>query len=231
MNIFSLSVVLPAYNEEQIIKETVLSCIKYLSENFNEFEILVVNDGSLDKTKDIVDELSDKFIEVRLINHNNNQGYGSALNRGLESAVMDYIFFMDSDGQFDICDMDLMIPLVTRQNVVLGYRASRADNMVRSLNAYLYSLYIKLFFGLEVKDINCAFKLFPRSAFDKVKPIKSRGALFSAELLIKFVRNGFEIKEVGVNHYPRTSGEQSGANLNVIFTMFKESWDIHKDLQ
>jgi len=231
MDAFSLSVVLPAYNEEQNIKETVLSCIKYLSKNFNEFEILVVNDGSSDKTKDIVAELSNKFREVMLISHNNNQGYGSALNSGLESAVMDYIFFMDSDGQFDFSEISILIELLSERNVVIGYRVGRADNLIRRLNAYLYNLYIKLFFGLKVIDIDCAFKLFPKSAFDSVKPLKSRGALYSAELLIKFVRNGFEIKEVGVNHYPRSFGKQSGASLSVILKMFKESWDFRNDLR
>jgi len=230
MNTFSLSVVLPAYNEEQNIKETVLSCIKYLSKNFNEFEILVVNDGSSDKTKDIVTELSNKFREVMLINHNNNQGYGSALNSGFESAVKDYIFLMDSDGQFDIKDLDKMIPNVTGENVILGYRKARADNIVRSLNANLYNLYIKLIFGLKVKDIDCAFKLFPKTAYDKIKPVKSRGALYSAELLIKLVRNGYKFNEIGVNHYPRSYGEQSGANLAVILRMFKESWAFRKEL-
>jgi len=160
-----------------------------------------------------------------------NKGYGAALDRGFEYAEKDYIFLMDSDGQFDIKDLDLMIPFVSKINVVSGYRTTRADKVVRRLNAYLYNIYIKLFFGLNVKDIDCAFKLFPKSAFDKVKPIKSRGALYSAELLIKFVRNGFEIKEVGVNHYPRSFGKQSGASLSVILKMFKESWDFRNDLR
>ncbi len=231
MNSFSISVVLPAYNEEENIKNTLLNCINFLNEGFENYEVIAVNDGSSDRTKEEIKNMMLENSRIKLVDHAVNQGYGAALNSGFESAVKDYIFLMDSDGQFDISDMDLMIPLVTGQNVVLGYRTSRADNMVRSLNAYIYNLYIKLFFGLKVIDIDCAFKLFPKSAFDYVKPIKSRGALYSAELLIKFVRNGFEIKEVGVNHYPRTYGEQSGANLNVIFKMFKESWDFYKDLR
>ena len=87
-----------------------------------------------------------------------------------------------------------------------------------------------MLFGLSVKDIDCAFKIFPRAAFDAIKPVKSRGALYSAELLIKFKRSGYEITEVGVNHYPRSYGEQSGANLAVILKMFKESWKFRKEL-
>ena len=157
-------------------------------------------------------------------------GYGTALNSGLERAKMNYIFFMDSDGQFDFTEINRLLPYLSEENIVIGYRIKRADNLIRSLNAFLYNMYIRLFFGLKVKDIDCAFKIFPKYAFDSIKPIKSRGALYSAELLLKFVRNGYKIKEIGVNHFPRSYGEQSGANLSVILRMFKESWKFRKEL-
>ena len=231
MNNFSLSVVLPAYNEEQNIKEAVQNCINYLSKNFSDFEILAVNDGSSDKTGDIISGLAEEYGEVRLINHETNRGYGAALNSGFENSTKEYIFLMDSDGQFNIRDLDKMTSQVTGENIVIGYRRNRADNVIRKLNSYLYGIYIKLFFDLKVKDVDCAFKLFSKSAFDAVKPIKSRGAIYSAELLIKFLKNGLEISEVGVNHYPRFLGTQSGAKLNVILQMFKESWVFRKELR
>ena len=215
MEKFSLSVVLPAFNEEQNIHQTVSDCIDYLSKNFNDYEILVIDDGSYDKTGEIVSRLTRQHSELRLVRHEKNLGYGAALNSGFEQSTKEYIFLMDSDGQFVINDLDLMVPLVSGNNLVLGYRISRADNSIRSLNAFLYNLYIRILFGLNIKDIDCAFKLIPKSAFDSVKPIKSRGALYSAELLIKIVKNSYEISEVGVKHLPRKLGEQSGANLCV----------------
>ena len=230
MNNFSISVVLPAYNEEENIKNTLSNCINFLSKKFEDYEIIAVNDGSSDLTKVEIEKMMHENSRIELIDHSVNQGYGAALNSGFECASKDYIFLMDSDGQFDIKDIDLMTPFVTGQNVVLGYRKNRADNFIRSLNAYLYNLYIKLLFGLRVKDIDCAFKLFPKTAYEKIKPIKSRGALYSAELLIKLVRNGYKVKEIGVNHYPRSYGEQSGANISVIIKMFKESWAFRREL-
>ena len=230
MNNFSLSVVLPAFNEEKNIHQTVSNCIDYLSKNFDEYEILVIDDGSYDKTGEIVSKLIRQHSELRLIRHETNLGYGAALNSGFENSTKKYIFLMDSDGQFDINDMDRMVSLVTGNNLVLGYRIIRADNFIRTLNAFFYNLYIRILFGLKVKDIDCAFKLIPKSAFDTVKPLKSKGALFSAELLIKIVKNGYGISEVGVKHFPRELGEQSGANLTVILKMFKESWEFRKEL-
>ena len=229
MNI-SLSVVFPAYNEEKNINKTITDCLAYLAENFDDYEIIVVNDGSTDNTAGETQNLIDTNKKIRLINHEVNMGYGTALNTGLEAASRDYIFFMDSDGQFDITELEKLMPYLKESHIVIGYRIQRADSFIRTLNAYLYGLYIRLFFGLNVKDIDCAFKIFPKSAFDKVKPIRSRGALYSAELLIKFRKYGFSFSEVGVNHFPRSYGEQSGANLAVIFKMFKESWEFRKEL-
>jgi len=231
MNSLSISVVLPAYNEEENIKNTLSECIDFLDKQFEDYEIIAVNDGSSDGTKKKIEIMARKFSRIKLIEHSVNQGYGAALNSGFENASKDYILLMDSDGQFDIKDLDLLIPSVTGENVILGYRKTRADNFVRNLNANLYNLYIKLLFGLRVKDIDCAFKLFPRTAYNKIKPVNSRGALYSAELLIKLSRNGFKFKEIGVNHYPRSYGEQSGANLAVILKMFKESWAFRRELQ
>ena len=127
MNNFSLSVVLPAFNEEQNIHQTVLNCIDYLSKNFDAYEIIVIDDGSDDKTGEIVFKLARQHSELKLVRHETNLGYGAALNSGFENSTKEYIFLMDSDGQFDINDLDRMVPLVSGNNLVLGYRISRAD--------------------------------------------------------------------------------------------------------
>lgn len=227
----SLSVVLPAHNEEENIANTVSDCISYLGSNFSGYEVIVVNDGSRDRTREIVEELSRQNPAVVLVNHEINKGYGSALRSGFDKASMDYIFFMDSDGQFDITDLDRLAPHIGGKNVVIGYRENRADSFIRSLNAWMYGLYIRFIFGLSVKDMDCAFKIFPTEAYHKVRPIKSGGALFSAEFLIKLKRVGYVFKEVPVRHFPRKFGSQSGANLKVILRMFRESWKLRNELR
>jgi len=228
---FSLSVVLPAYNEEENIRKTVLQAVSYLEDRLDNYEIIAVNDGSLDKTAEIVTELAHDNPKLSLVNHTENQGYGAALRSGFEKASLDYIFLMDSDGQFDIGELDHFLPFLEDSIAVIGYREKRADSFIRTLNARLYHVYIWIIFGLKLKDIDCAFKIFPRAAYEKIRPIKSGGALFSAELLIKLIRNGIRIKEIPVSHYPRLFGKQTGANLGVILRMFKECWKLRNDIR
>jgi glycosyltransferase involved in cell wall biosynthesis len=227
----SLSVVLPAYNEAKNIEGTVSEAISYLRAKFERFEIIVVNDGSVDGTREVVERLSLSNPMVVLINHPVNLGYGSALRSGFERASLDYIFFMDSDGQFKISDVDRLIPFIENYDAIVGYRGKRVDPFIRSLNTWLYHLFIRFLFGLKIKDMDCAFKLFPRTAYLAIKPIKSGGALISAELLIKLGKKGFKIKEVPVRHFPRRFGKQTGANLKVILRMFKECWKLRNELR
>ena len=227
----SLSVVLPAYNEAKNIQKTINDAVFYLEKKVRDYEIIVVNDGSVDETREIVERLSLSNPKIVLVNHPKNLGYGSALRTGFERASLDYIFFMDSDGQFDISDIDRLIPFIKDYEVIVGYREKRADPFIRSLNTWLYHLFIRLLFGLKIRDMDCAFKLFPRTAFQAIRPIKSGGALFSAELLIKLVMKGLKIKEVPVRHFPRRFGKQTGANLRVILRMFKECRKLRDELR
>lgn len=230
MSNISISAILPAHNEAENIKTTVENCVFYLEKNASDYEVVVVNDGSSDDTKEIVEELASLNSKVVLVNHEINKGYGSALRSGFDEAKKDFIFFMDSDGQFSIQDLDRLLPLANVENVVIGYREDRADSFIRSLNAWMYAMYIYLMFGLNVKDMDCAFKIFPTKAYQDIKPIKAGGALFTAEFLIKLKRTGFNFKEVPVRHFPRQFGTQSGANIKVILRMFKESWKLRNEL-
>lgn len=231
MKNLSLSVVLPAHNEEGNISNTVADCVAYLTAAVPDYEVIVVNDGSKDRTREIVEGLGRQNPKVVLVNHDVNRGYGSALRSGFDKASLEYIFFMDSDGQFDIKDLDKLIPFADAGRAVIGYRENRADSFIRSLNAWMYGLYIRLVFGLGVRDMDCAFKIFPSEAYRKVRPIKSDGALFSAEFLIKLKKAGYTFKEVPVMHFPRQFGSQSGANLKVILKMFRESWKLRNDIR
>lgn len=226
----SISVVLPAYNEVENIERTIGSSALYLAERGIDYEIIIVNDGSTDGTDRLVEELASQNSRIRLINHPQNLGYGSALRSGFERASLDYIFLMDSDGQFDISDLDRFLPHIKEFNAIIGYREKRADPIVRSLNAWMYHIFIQQIFDLKAKDMDCAFKLFPRDIYRAIRPIKSNGALFSAEFLLKFHMRGFSILEIPVRHFPRQFGTQTGASLRVIFKMFRECWSLKREL-
>jgi glycosyltransferase involved in cell wall biosynthesis len=229
----SLSVVLPAYNEAENIGLVIASIVRYLGDREICYEIIVVNDGSTDQTKAIVSKLITKNPQIRLINHPQNLGYGSALRSGFDQALHEYIFLTDGDGQFEISDLDSFLPYIYNSQgqilsqVVIGYRAKRADVFVRSLNAWLYHIFIQSVLGIKAKDIDCAFKLFPRSVYQAIKPIKSDGALFSAEFLLKLKH--LSMIELPVQHLPRRFGVATGANIKVILKMFWECWQLKKE--
>lgn len=228
--LLSISTVLPAYNEAENIETTVCECLDFLGTHTADFEVIVINDGSTDGTPGVVERAFADEPRVRLVSHEMNRGYGAALRTGFDSSTMDYIFLMDSDGQFSIAHLTRLLPHASAHDIVIGYREHRADPLIRSINAGLYMMFIRALFGLKVRDVDCAFKLFPRRAYESVRPVKANGALFSAELLIKLVKGGYKLTEVGVGHYPRREGVQSGASLGVIVRMFRELWELRNDL-
>jgi len=218
-----LSVVLPAYNEEANVEAVVRHCVDYLDSRGIDYELLVVNDGSHDRTGAILDGLVAQVPRLRPLHHPQNRGYGAALRTGFDAAQKRFVFYMDGDGQFDIRDLDVILPLVTDDDhIVTGYRIERRDPFVRRLNAKLFGGFlVRVMLGVRVRDLNCAFKLIPKKVFDHIT-LESTGALINAELYGRAVRSGFPIKEVGVHHYPRTAGVQTGAHLSVILRAFYE---------
>lgn len=233
----AISVVLPAFNEADNIEQTVRAVITYMRSRAIEYEVIVVDDGSIDRTGEIVAALALINPYIQLVTHSKNLGYGSALRSGFDLAVKEYIFLMDSDRQFDISDLDRFLPRLehpksnTDELILIGYRQKRADPVMRSLNAWAYHMFIQILFGLNVRDMDCAFKLFPRRFYLAIQPIKANGALFSAELLVKWQLAGFKKIEIPVRHFPRQFGIQTGANLKVILKMFGECWQLKQELQ
>ncbi len=219
--IHSLSVIMPAHNEEVAIAGTVQSAIDAVSQWTQDFEIIVVNDGSKDRTREIVEEIAIVDTHVRIINHEVNQGYGAALVSGFEVITKELAFFMDSDGQFDIRDLQRFFPLIEKYDAVLGYRVDRQDTWVRKLNALGWKMLVRLTFRLRVRDIDCAFKLY-RSRFFHEHVLETRGAMINTEILYKFKRAGYTYTEVGVRHLPRHGGRATGAKPTVIARAFRE---------
>ncbi|GCE30951.1 hypothetical protein KDA_64350 [Dictyobacter alpinus] len=217
----SLSVVLPAHNEEQVIATTVTYALEILTPLAGDFEVVVVNDGSTDRTGEILQAMALKDRRVRVITHEVNRGYGAALVSGFEAAAKDLTFFMDSDGQFDIRELKMFFPLIGQYDAVLGYRIDRQDPWMRKLNAWGWKLLVRLVLGVRVRDIDCAFKLY-NTQFLHTNCFETRGAMINAELLYKFKRDGYTFTEIGVHHLPRRTGKATGANLKVIVRAFKE---------
>jgi glycosyltransferase involved in cell wall biosynthesis len=218
---YSLSIILPAHNEEVVIGETVRSVRDTVSAWTQDFEIIIVNDGSKDRTREIVESLVADDARIRLINHAQNQGYGAALVSGFAAITKELAFFMDSDGQFDIHDLERFFPLIDTYDAVLGYRIQRQDAWMRKLNAWGWKMLVRLVFGLRVRDIDCAFKLY-RSAFFRTCRLETRGAMINTEILYKFTQAGYTYTEVGVHHLPRRGGQATGARPAVILRAFRE---------
>ncbi|MCA1554938.1 MAG: glycosyltransferase family 2 protein, partial [Chloroflexi bacterium] len=185
----SISAVMPAYNEEANIAPQVLEVIDTLRSISDDFEVIVVNDGSRDRTAAIVEELSAEYPQVRLIRHEKNQGYGAALYSGFIHASKDLVFLTDSDRQFDLSDLHKLLPLIENADIVAGYRNPRRDPPIRVLNGIGWSALVTLLFGYMARDIDCAFKLFKRDILQHVT-LSTRGATFSAEFLIRAKRAG-----------------------------------------
>lgn len=220
-NTSSLSVILPAHNEEAAIKTTVREVIETLSTWKLDFEVIVVDDGSQDDTGVILDTMSATYPCLRVIHHPVNQGYGAALVSGFEAASRDLTFFMDSDGQFDIHDLARFLLLIEDYDAVLGYRIDRQDTWMRKVNAWGWEQLVGLVFGVHVRDVDCAFKLYPTSFFRGHK-LETRGAMINTEILYKFIRAGHTYTQVGVRHLPRHGGRATGAKLSVILRAFRE---------
>jgi len=211
-----LSVVLPAYNEEANIDRVVRQVIAYLEPTGIDYEVLPVNDGSRDRTAEILNALQREFPRVRPQHRAQNGGYGAALRTGFDAAAKRYVFYMDGDGQFDIKDLDKLLPLASEDVIVTGFRIERRDPFVRRLNARLFGGWlVRVMLDVYVKDLNCAFKLIPKKVFETIK-LETNGALINAELYGRAFRAGFGVREVGVHHYPRAAGVQTGAHLGVI---------------
>ena len=220
---YSLSVILPAHNEEEAIAGTVHEVIDALAawSWIREYEVIVVNDGSQDSTGAIVETIAAANPSVRVIHHPANQGYGAALVSGFEAATKDLVFFMDSDGQFTIYDLEQFFPPMQEFDAVLGYRVKRQDTWMRKLNAWGWKILIGMVFGVYVRDVDCAFKLYPGKFFREHR-LETRGAMINAEILYKFTRAGYTYTQIGVHHLPRRGGRATGAKLSVIGRAFRE---------
>lgn len=225
-----LSIVLPAYNEEANIERVVREVVAYVDGLGIDYEVVPVNDGSRDQTGEILKRLQVELPQVHPQFHPQNKGYGAALRTGFDAAVKRYVFYMDGDGQFDIKELGQLLALANEDCIVTGYRIERRDPFMRRLNAKLFGGFlVRILLNVYVRDLNCAFKLIPKKILNSIT-LESTGALINAELYGRSVRQGFGIREIGVHHYPRTAGVQTGAHLRVILRAFYDLFRLRQKI-
>ena len=217
----TISVIFPAFNEEMNLEAVVRSALKVLPSVSRAFEIIIVNDGSSDGTPKVAEELVRRCRNVRVVHHPENLGYGAALKSGIEQARHEFIFFCDSDRQFTLNDLHRLLAWAGHYDIVAGYRQHRQDPFHRRLNARGWNLLVRAVFGLKLRDIDCAFKIFRREVFERL-PIETVGAMVNTEILVRALAHGFTLKEVPVRHFPRRFGQQTGAKPHVILKAFCE---------
>jgi glycosyltransferase involved in cell wall biosynthesis len=224
----ALSFFFPAHNEAENIEALVDEALDVLPRFADQFEIIAVDDGSRDATPRLADELAARHPQVRAVHHEVNRGYGGALRSGFRAARYDLVCFLDGDRQFRVADLSLLLERqaqADRPEVVVGYRQKRADPTLRLAYARAYRLALRIFYGLKVRDPDCACKLFRRSALAGIR-VESEGGFLSGELLVKLLQRGRTIAEVGVPHYPRLAGQQSGANPKVVLRAIRDFWRL-----
>jgi glycosyltransferase involved in cell wall biosynthesis len=223
----SISAFFPAYNEEANVSAMVERFGAVLPRVAEDYEIIVVNDGSRDRTAEVADALAAADPHVRVVHHPQNRGYGGALKSGFAASRKAYVFFTDGDGQFDVSEIPNLLPYVPQYDAVIGYRIDRAEGGLRKLNAGAWNWLVRNLFGIPSRDVDCAFKLFDRRIFAVVHP-EAEGAMISTEILARTVRAGFRVTEVGVHHYPRQHGKPTGANPLVIARAFYELFKLYR---
>jgi len=218
----SVSLVLPAHNEEANIGVVVEQALAILPRFADEFEVVVVNDGSRDRTGEIADALAAGHPQVKVVHHPKNRGYGGALTTGFHAASGDYVMFMDADRQFDIADLALLAPFVGRFDIVAGFRMERNDPFHRRVFAEIFNVCVRVLFGVHLRDIDCAFKVFRGDLLRSIE-LTAPGALINTEIQAKARRQGATIEQVGVHHYPRVAGAATGGSSRVIARAMKET--------
>lgn len=213
-----LSIILPAYNEEVDIKNVISNTIFHIRKYLNNFEVIVVNDGSIDTTFKKLNEIKMLYPELKIISYKKNKGYGYAIREGFKYSQKKWIFIMDSDGQFRIDNFDDFWKKRWFYDFILGYRKKRADNLYRIILAKFGNFVSNLMLQKKIKDINCGFKLFKVKDLENLPLISTGGSIYF-EMLFYLLNSKYNNKflQLPVRHYKRIEGRQAGGSFRVIF--------------
>lgn len=217
----SVSFFCPAYFDEENLPDLIPKVHQFLSEISNQFEIIIVDDASPDKTGLVADNLVKQYPEVWVIHHQKNQGYGGALKTGFNNARFDYVMYTDGDNQYDVNEFRSQLPFLEEFDILSGYAIKKAVTIPRRFQSFLYNSLVRLLFLVNWKDVNCSMKIYRRQVLDTIT-IKSNSAFIDTEMLIRAQRAGFKIHQFPVTHYQRRKGLASGSKPRVILDTGRE---------
>lgn len=222
----TISVILPCFNEEQNIALSVRDVESWMKKEKIQGEIIVVNDGSKDRSLEVLKKLENVISHLRIVDLKKNGGYGIAVRAGCDAATTDIISFMDSDLQFHAEDLSKLLKHIDRYKFVTGRRAHRADSFVRNMFGKVLGAMNVIVLGLWVRDVNCGMKMFHRDIWKTIRPVHGVEKLFNTEMFLRMKRNNIKWYTINIPHYPRLAGNPTGGSVRVIIRMFKELWDL-----
>jgi glycosyltransferase involved in cell wall biosynthesis len=217
----SLSVFFPAYNDAPSLPALIGKAFRVLDELVDDFEVIVVNDGSADNTGEVLAQLQEQYGPLlRVITHPENRGYGGALRTGFAAATKEFIFYTDGDGQYDVGDLGPLLEVIGPQvGLVNGYKIARQDPWHRKVIGAVYNQFARFLFGVRLRDIDCDFRIFRRSLLEKM-PLRSSSGTICVELVKLLERSGMEVVELPVRHYPRLHGRSQFFRVKSLATTF-----------
>jgi len=223
----SLSLFFPLYNEEGNVGELMQECATFVAGYSADVEIIFINDGSRDGTAARIDAFAGQYPFVKAIHHEKNRGYGAALQSGFEAATRNVVFFTDGDCQFKLNHLREFIDEILKgADVVVGYRENRKDSGMRLINAWAWGRLVSFLFGIKVRDVDCAYKMFRRTTVRELN-LRATGALVSTEMLARIVAAKERLVELPVHHFPRKAGKSTGANIGVVVWAFVELFKLY----
>jgi len=222
----SITVFFPAYNDAEILPTLISRTVETVRGLTDDYEIIVVDDGSTDQTAAVLDSLQQEYATLRVIRHPRNQGYGAALQSGFQNAAKELVFYTDGDGQYDVQDLRRFLSLLSPEvDVVQGYKANRADSRLRAVAGKLYGGFAKLLFRLRVKDVDCDFRLVRRKVVESIN-LTCRSGAICVELINQVQNRGWRVVESPVKHYPRRRGRSQFFRVGPIARTLKDMFRL-----
>lgn len=218
----SVSAFFPCYNDEATIGRMVDLAARTIDDCGVDGEIIVINDGSTDRSAEVLAEVGAREPRLRVVTHEHNRGYGGALLSGFAAATRQWVFYTDGDAQFDPTELALLVAAAGDDvDIVQGYKLSRADNVARRVIGRVYHRFVALAFGLKIRDTDCDFRLIRKAALDRITLVRSTGVI-CVELVRKLQASGARFVEVPVHHYPREHGQSEFFRFSSVVRTLKD---------
>lgn len=229
----SLTLFFPAWNEEEYVERAVTRAVQVLSRLSDDWEIIIVNDASTDRTKEVSEALVKKHPQVRLVNHEVNLKLGGAMKTGFTHSTKDIVVYSDMDLPFDLDELERALHLMDylEADMICAFRFDRtSEGPKRIVYSFVYNTLIRSLFGVQIKDINFSFKVMHRRVLESIE-LKSEGSFIDAELVVKAIKKGFRVFQMGVDYFPRTRGISTLASPSVIAKMVRELVALYGDVK